>query len=153
MLVSCNSFLNTSSSQTTNYEISDKVTVGSLQYVVESVEDTDFIGNAILNKTTDYNFAIVSMTVYNMSTSEISLYTDMIAYHIGENVYEPNSAGMYVEDGFYVLLSIGAKLRKHINIVYEVLRKHTAGDYLEVFSQNKTESAKIYLRETHKQEE
>lgn len=112
-------------------KIHDTVSVNKLQFTVNSVYNTKRVGTEYIGANTSNNFAVVNITVKNNGTSEFSLLSEMMAYHIGDNTYEPNSAGIYLDDGFYVIETIGAGLSKAVSVVYEIPSNYKTSDYVE----------------------
>lgn len=113
----------------TTYYIGDTVKSGSTQFRVTSVKDTNQIGSELLGETTSANFIIVSVTITNTGNSEISLTSSNFSILLESSTYEPHTSGIYLENGFYALTTIGSKLSTSIDIVFETPSKSTAGKY------------------------
>lgn len=149
MLAGCNFSQNTSSSggSSQKYGFGDTVKVGDFEYTVNSAYDTKHVGSAYLGDDTDNNFVVVNLTVKNTGNSENELFTKMMIFHVGSYEYEPHSSGIYLNNGFYVLQSIGAGISKTVNVLYETPSEYTANDYLQVkASSYSSKSANIYMK-------
>ena len=133
----------------TQYGFGDKVSCGDFEYVVNSATNRKRIGSSLLGKETENNFVIVNFTVKNTSSSEKNLYSSMMTYHIGENEYEVNSAGVYLDSGFTSLEDIGAQMSKTLEAVYEIPNEYSNNDYLLIkASAYSSKSVKIYMKTT-----
>ena len=138
--ISCN---NNETNQTSNYGLNQTVTVRDLEYTVISVYDTKQIGSDLIGKKTDYNFVVITVKVKNNSTSEKYISGSNFYYCRGDNKYESNSAGMYLENGV-ILGTIGPKITKTFQIVYEIPSEHLITDYVLV--SDSYQSEKIYMK-------
>ena len=141
---SSNSGGGSSSSQTSTYGMNQKVKVKDLEFTITGAYDTKILGNSTLGATTENNFVVVTITVKNNSSSEINLYESNFRYYRGSNAYEAHSGGIYLDNGFYVVQSVGAGITKTINVAYEIPSAHQSSDYVLVKDSYKTE--KIYLK-------
>ena len=152
MLVGCTPLTDASGSgngggSLKTYGFGDTVKVGDFEYTVNSASNTTHVGSAYLGDDTENNFVIVNITVKNVGSSENNLLTKMMIYHVGNSEYEPHSSGIYLDNGFYVLQSIGAGLIKTVNVLYETPSQYTASDYLQVkASSYSSKSANIYMK-------
>ena len=142
-LTGCNSV------EETKYGFCDPVTVGNFSYTLNNASNTKQVGSQYLGDETNDNFVIINLTVKNVGSSEQNLLTGMMLLHMGKSVYEPHSSGIYLDDGFYVLQSIGAGITKNINVLYETPNEYSPDDYLEVkASTYSSDSEKVYLTGT-----
>lgn len=147
MLAGCTPLTDGSGSGSKTYGFGDTVKVGDFEYTVNSASNATHVGSAYVGDDTDNNFVIVNITVKNVGNSENDLLTKMMIYHVGNNEYEPHSSGIYLDNGFYVLQSIGAGISKTVNVLYETPSQYTASDYLQVkASSYSSKSANIYMK-------
>ena len=138
-----------SPTEETKYGFCDTVTVGNFSFTLNNASNTKQVGSKYLGDTTNDNFVITNVTVKNIGNSEENLLTSMMLLHMGDSVYEPHSSGIYLDDGFYVLESIGAGITRNINVLYETPTEFTPETYLEVkASSYSVDSQKIYLTGT-----
>ena len=127
-------------------EINNEDSIDNLKCRINTAQNTKRLGNNVRSIETENNFVVLNMTFTNESTATKTLYYSMITYHRGESKYEPSSAGMYTDNGFYFSLDIDAGLKKTTNIVFEIPSAFVSSDYIPVtedlYSSN---SIKIYL--------
>ena len=136
-----------SNNSSKTYGFGDTVTVGDFEYKVNNASNTKHVGSEYLGADTDNNFVIVNLTVKNVGKSEQDLMGKMMTYHIGDSEYEPHSGGIYLDNGFYVLQSIGSGISKTIDVLYETPKEFSSSDYLLVkASSYSSKSAKIYMK-------
>lgn len=129
-----------------SYHMNVDVSVKNVQFNVKNVYNSKDIGTYPTTTHTSYNYAVVSIDIKNNNSSSLSVLSQMVTYHIGENVYEPDSSGLYLDGGFYLTESIGAGLSKNIKFVYEIPANYTTSDYILVKDSSMSlNSAKIYL--------
>ncbi len=129
------------------YGLHDVVGVDDVQFTVNSVYNTKHIGSEYLGADTANNFAVVNITIKNIGSKELTVLSGMMTYHIDNNVYEVNNAGVYLENGFWVIENIGAGISKSYEVVYEIPSEYKTTDYIEVKDSTYSyKSAKIYLR-------
>ena len=129
---------------TGSYGINDKVVVRDLEYTVLEVGNTKSVGSSYVGQTTENNFVIVTLKIKNNSSSEKTLTGSNFYYYSNGNRYETSSAGIYLNDnGFYVLVEIGAGITKTIRVLYETPSEYKSSDYILVSDSYKSE--KIYM--------
>ena len=135
-----------SSQKNTNstYSLCQTVIVGDLECMITDIYDTNYVGGTYSGKTTDYNYVIVTVKIKNNSAKEKRIYSSNFYYYQGENRYEDDTVGLYLDNGFWSSESIGAKMSKTFQIVYEVPSKHKATDYILI--SDSFQSAKVYLK-------
>ena len=151
VLSGCTTNYTSSDSQTTNqnkqYGFGDSVKVGNVVFQINNATNTNKIGTEYVGAETEYNFVILNLTVKNIGKKEISLLSDMMTLHNGDKTYETHSSGIYLENGFYVIETIGADISKTINVVYETPIEYTPDFYLVVKESSYSyTSDKIYLK-------
>jgi len=127
-----------------NY-INDTVTAGKISAKVTQVEDTKQIGTAFLGSTTEDNFILIYITITHTGSSEVSLTSSSFELYKGTAKYSTHTAGLYLENGFWVLLEIGAGLTKSTIVVFETPSEHTADEYELKISQS-IYSARVVLK-------
>ena len=129
------------------YGFGDVVKVGDIEYTALSARNTKSIGSEYLGETTSNNFVIVNLRVRNVGNKELSLFSSMMIYTIRNSEYEPHTAGIYLDNGFYVIMSIGSGISKTIDVVYEIPSNYSESDYLSVKASSYSSSTKkIYMR-------
>jgi len=125
----------------------DTVEVGKLEFRANSASNTKKVGTEYLGDETSNNFVIVNLTIKNKGNSEITLTSGMMELHVGEKTYEPHSSGIYLDDGFYVLESIGPDISTTKNVLFETPSEYTSDYYLVVKeSAYSYTTEKIYLK-------
>ena len=130
------------------YGFGDTVRVEDLEFTVNSASNAKHIGSEYLGADTDNNFVIVNLKIKNAGTSEADVLSGMMTYHIDDSAYEPHSSGIYLDNGFYVIESIGAGLAKTIDVVYEIPSNFSPDDYLEVKATSySSKGQKIYMKD------
>ena len=133
------------------YGFNEAVQIGDFEYTIKGASNTKQIGSSYVIDETEYNFVIVNMSVKNIGKSEVTIYSKMMLYYIGENEYEPRSSSAIVtslEDGFASYVKIGAGLSKTLNVVYEIPNEYQATDYLLLKDSinSNAKSIKVYMR-------
>lgn len=114
------------------YGLNQVVAVGDFEFTVTQVYDTKSVGSEYLGDTTENNFVVVILKVKNTSNSEKTLTSSNFYYYRDTNKYEAHSSGAYLEDGFWLVKSIGAGLTTSFGILYEIPSNHLETDYLRV---------------------
>lgn len=129
------------------YGFGETATVDKIEFTVNRASNTKKVGTDYLGDETTNNFVIVNLTVKNTGSSEISLLSGMMTYHVGESTYEAHSSGIYLDDGFYVIQQIGSGISKTINVLFETPSEYKETDYLLVKpSTYSSKSEKIYMK-------
>ena len=134
----------TNKTENKTYGLNETVTVNDLVFKIESVYDTKQVGSQYVGESTENNFAVVTFEVKNLANSEKTVMSENFKYYRGSSVYEASSAGIYLDEGFYVLKEIGSGLSKKFSVVYEIPTSHESSDYILVKDSYKTE--KIFLK-------
>lgn len=125
------------------YYVGDTVSSGNMYVKINSVTETKKIGYSY---ETEYVFLIVNLRVENRNRSEAYYDSSNFILKNGSISYEPNTAGLAVENGFWLNLTVGAGISKEINIVYEIPASYTTADYyLEIDEGLFSAAEKIYL--------
>ena len=140
-----NNETNNSNNQQQNkkYGLNDKVVVKDLEFTILNINNTKNIGGTY-GEDTDNNFVVVTIQIKNNSTSEKHIYDNNFVYYRSNNEYKPHSAGIYLDNGFWLNETIGAGLSKTIQVVYEIPSHYESTDYVLV--QDSYKSEKIYLK-------
>lgn len=133
---------NTGNNQVEEYKMNDTVTVGDLQYTINSAYNTEKIGS--FGTTTQNNYVVVTMTIKNNGTSEAYISESNFYYYRGNNKYGTHNDGIYLDNGFWLNETIGAGITKTIQIVYEIPSEFEETDYIQV--KDGFKSAKIYMK-------
>lgn len=157
IFVLCGCTTNATSSSTSNeiettahskqYGFGDSVKVGGVVFQLNNATNTDQVGTEYIGAKTEYNFVILNISVKNVGKKEISLLGSMMTLQNGDKTYEPNSAGIYLDDGFYVIETIGPDISKTVNVLYEIPAEYTPDYYLLVKESSYSFlTEKIYLK-------
>ena len=132
----------TTNNQTVEYKMNDTVTVGDLEYTINSAYNTDKIG--VLGTVTQNNYVVITMTIKNDGSSEKYISESNFYYYRGNNKYGTHNDGIYLDNGFWLNETIGSGITKTINIVYEIPSAFESTDYIEV--KDGFKNAKIHIR-------
>ena len=116
---STNDSTSDSSSTTQSYYINDTVSSNSIQFTVIDVENTTTLGGSYVGATTSNNFIIVTLIVKNIGNSEITIDSSDFELKKGQATYEVDSNSIYLDNGLYILKSIGAGLSTTIELAFE----------------------------------
>lgn len=128
--------INNNNGNLKHYYIGDKVTVGNLEYTVNSIYDTQILGTALLGEQTQNNFIVISLTVKNIGNSEVTLTSANFEVLKGSAKYSVHSGSIYLTNGFYLMQSIGAGITTTIELAYEVPDLSTTTEYTLQVSQS-----------------
>lgn len=109
--------------------IGDTVTSSSVKFTVTQVDNVKRLGGEYLGYDTDYNFIIINLNIENDSNSEVSIYDDYFELKKGDTKYELHSGTAYVENGFWLIQTVGAKMKKNVVLAFEVPDKTTDSEY------------------------
>ena len=127
------------------YHIGDTVSSGNMYVRINNVTETGNIGYLY---ETEYVFLIINLRVENRGNSEAYYSSSNFILKNGTASYEPNTAGVALENGFWLNLTVGAGISKEINLVYEIPASYTTGDYyLEIDEGILSAASEIYLNE------
>lgn len=127
------------------YYIGDTVTSGDTRVKVTDVYETNKIGF----DTTEYVFLVVVARVENIGSDEHIYSSSDFLLKNGNLEYQVHSAGLYLEDGFWLTLSLGPGIAYTVSFVYEIPRSYVYGNYcFEVDEGLLAPAQKIYLTST-----
>ena len=132
----------TVNNQKVEYKLNDTVTVGDLQYTISSPYNTVKVGT--LGTVTQNNYVVVTVTIKNNGSSEKYISDSNFKYCRENNKYNTHNDGIYLENGFWLNVTIGAGITKTIQVVYEIPSEYVSTDYIQVKDGFKTE--KIYMK-------
>ncbi len=122
--------------------IGDTVTTGDTRVRVLNVYETTQIGF----DTTDYIFLVVVARVENLGSNERAYSSSDFVLKNGDLQYEVDSAGIYLDDGFWLTLTLGPGIADTVSFVYEIPRSYQYGNYyFEVDEGFLAVAQKIYL--------
>ena len=99
--------------------LNEPTTSGSITIIATDVENTKQIGSPYLGETTNNNFIIISIVLLNSGNSEVSLWSSSFSLKSGDSTYELSDASLYLDEGFYLILNIGAGITKTTRLVFE----------------------------------
>lgn len=133
-------------SSTPSYGMGQAAKVGSLEYTVNSARNTKHLGGEYIGSDTANNYVVLNMTVKNVGSSETRLYDEMMVYHSGSHEYKPSSDGAYLDDGYWLTVTINPGLVQRFEVVFEIPQSYSTSDYLEVKASSYSyDTAKIYM--------
>ena len=126
------------------YHIGDTVKTKEMQLVIDSVYETKKIGS----ETTDHLFMVIQTTITNIGDEEKTFMAEDFSLHNGTRKYEVSDAGLYVDDGFWLLIKLGSGFEEKVVFVFEIPSSYINGDYYFEFGESEQgDVAKIYLTE------
>lgn len=126
------------------YHIGDTVKTKEMQMVIDSIYETKKIGS----ETTDHLFLVIQTTITNIGSEERTFTAENFRLYNGTRKYEVSDAGLYVDDGFWLLVKLGSGFEEKVVFVFEIPSSYINGDYyFEFGDREQGDVAKIYLTE------
>ena len=126
------------------YKMNDTVTINDFEFTVVSGYNTKEVSKYVDDGKTTQNFSVISIKIRNIASSERSVTEDYMPLYRGNDKYNPSTKGIYLDNGFWYSISLGPKIEKTVDVVYEMPSEFLATDYIDFnygFS-----SAKVYLK-------
>lgn len=138
------------SEEETTYHIGDKVVVGDVEYVVNSIKTEKSVGTDYLKVDSKGTFLIVNVTVKNNGDKELYVDSNLFSLMNGEVKYESDSnAGIYAnESNTFFLETINPDISTTGNVVFDISDDAIKSEELQLKVQTGvwgTESQLIYL--------
>ncbi len=132
------------------YHVGDVVTVGDVEYTVNSISTQKEVGNDYLKETAKGTYIIINVSVTNNGNEELMVDSSLFTLVNGEKEYGTDSgAALYVnEDASFFLENINPDLTLTGNIVFDVSDEVIASEELQLQVQTGfwgTETELIYL--------
>ena len=133
-----------SNSPSKNYYIGNTVKSGNLEFTVTKVENKKSISSLA---TTEANYVLVTLKIKNIGNSETSLTSSCFSLSKGSSSYEPSSDGIYLDNGFWALETIGSGLSKTLVVAFETPTENSNNSYYTLVVKESVwdRSAKILL--------
>ena len=126
------------------YKMNDTVTINDFEFTVLGGHNTKEVSKYVDDGKTTQNFSVISIKIRNMASDERSVTESYMPLYRGEDKYNPSTKGIYLDNGFWYSVSLGPKIEKTVDVVYEMPSEFLPTDYIEFnygFS-----SAKVYLK-------
>ena len=124
-------------------KFNETVTLNKLDFTVTDVYNTQVLSSIFDDGRTENNFVVITIVVKNNSTSKKTIFDDDFSYRVGNNKYEPDTASIYLDDGFWLNETIAAGLTSTFSLVFEVPSEYETTDYLLI--KYASPRAKIYM--------
>lgn len=124
------------------YYVGDTVSSGDLYVTVNDIRETNYVNGV----TTDNLYIILDVTIENRGNKSATYKQDCFILKNGDRTYEICNDGIYLPDGYWLQIEVGAGLKRNTALVYEIPRSYVYDNYyLEVKEGWLSSSAKVYL--------
>lgn len=106
------------------YTIGDVVTVGDVEYTVNSISSTETIGNEYLNKKAQNMFLVVDITIKNNATKVLMVSDSFFNLENGEKEYKSDSgSAIYLADESIILKEINPDASLTGKVLFDITQE------------------------------